>query len=471
MACDTGKLYPHSFDGTSVATWLADLDRGLVQEANLQRAIASRRFNSVFIQAVADAYTALGRDEDYDQFTSCFDLMRDFTIGARCSLLMRPTPLDYDLVAYHLPMYALKKSVMWLGTLSWYDIHNIYFVAAMMRRWGSLALVSQEGMEGWQKMLNQVLRQGNGFANSGAIKLAAKDATQEERAAYMAKRAEGKSPAKWVYDQALLKDYSRTLRYSLGAYEALKPRPVPWTYHTSLWDRYQAALRLYFPVLAWYRRQKAILLGSTYYRELLNMHNQYWLEWRVNQYRLYPKFKRLKLRTTRHLQYRKYGDGMEEHPDLNPPLPQQEANLPCDTDDDEPNTPPPPRRTAPKPKRTSFHAVHPCQRTHELWYERAWDEANETLNLQSTWLRGSSKRAQLINQLRAEAAEAAAQHARRAESESGEEDEGESAESESGEEDEGESGDERAESEEEGGESDEEGGESDEEREGRGGVW
>ena len=32
-----------------------------------------------------------------------------------------------------------------------------------------MRLVSQEGMEAWQKKLNEVLRMGNGFANAGAI--------------------------------------------------------------------------------------------------------------------------------------------------------------------------------------------------------------------------------------------------------------------------------------------------------------
>ena len=45
---------------------------------------------------------------------------------------------------------------------------------SLLQSWGSLRLISQEGMEAWQKQLNEVLRLNNGFANAGAIPKAVK---------------------------------------------------------------------------------------------------------------------------------------------------------------------------------------------------------------------------------------------------------------------------------------------------------
>ena len=73
----------------------------------------------------------------------------------------------------------------------------------------SMRLVSQEGMEAWQKKLNEVLRMGNGFANAGPIPHDVVQAGQAAIDAYKSKRAEDKpSNAQWVYDQALLQQHA-----------------------------------------------------------------------------------------------------------------------------------------------------------------------------------------------------------------------------------------------------------------------
>jgi len=79
----------------------------------------------------------------------------------------------------------------------------------MMEKWGSLRLVSQEGMEAWQKKLNEILRLNNGFANAGAIPKAIKAQGEGKVKEYMEARAKDKpSPARWVFEQGLIQQHA-----------------------------------------------------------------------------------------------------------------------------------------------------------------------------------------------------------------------------------------------------------------------
>ena len=97
----------------------------------------------------------MNKPSDWDQFTRYFELLKNFSLGLQAAMKLRPCPGDYDFVEYHLPLYAIQKAMFWPGSLCWYDNHNIYHVAYMMRKWGSLGLVSQEGMEGGRKYLTK----------------------------------------------------------------------------------------------------------------------------------------------------------------------------------------------------------------------------------------------------------------------------------------------------------------------------
>ena len=315
-------------------------------EEDLQSAIRRRKFKSLFLQAVADTYTALKKDSDYDQFTKFFPLLKSFAIGLKAAMKMRPTEEDYDLVEYHLPLYALEKAMLWPGSLCWYDNHNIYHVAAMMRKWGSLGLVSQEGMEGWQKVLNQILRMGNGFANAGAIPKAIKEQGPEAVLEYLKQRKEGKVPCKWVYDQALLKDYAN-LNSSIDAHHKLDVLPRAWPYFCKRWTRYEAGTCMVIKIMARVRRWKAKEKNSNYYSELLDMYKKYW-EGTTVEDRQKSVFERHRLRALRHS---KWADAMHgpNYPRINCALEQQLV----------------PGLITPHAR--AYHAVHPCQRTRQPW--------------------------------------------------------------------------------------------------------
>ena len=60
---------------------------------------------------------------------------------------------------------------------------------------------------------------------------------------YLTQRAEGKLRAKWVYDQALMKDYA-TLSGSLEAFHSLVGLTVTWGYFGKQWERYEKGTKL-----------------------------------------------------------------------------------------------------------------------------------------------------------------------------------------------------------------------------------
>ena len=68
-------------------------------------------------------------------------------------------------------------------------------MARLHEKWGSLRLVSQEGMEAWQKKLNEVLRLSNGYANAGAIPKAIKRQGEKAVKQYMKERGQDRPSA------------------------------------------------------------------------------------------------------------------------------------------------------------------------------------------------------------------------------------------------------------------------------------
>jgi hypothetical protein len=116
-----------------------------------------------------------------------------------------------------------------------------------------MRLVSQEGMEAWQKKLNEVLRMGNGFANAGPIPHDVVQAGQAAIDAYKSKRAEDKpSNAQWVYDQALLQQHAY-MNGTITSAEQLRKegKRFAWDRFVTYWDtfvtywlRYMVASRM-----------------------------------------------------------------------------------------------------------------------------------------------------------------------------------------------------------------------------------
>jgi hypothetical protein len=152
-------------------------------------------------------------------------------IGIGLAMRMRPEEGDYTKVKEHLALYVATKLHLWPGSNTWYDNECLYTMGQMHEDWGSLRLMSQEGMEAWQKQLNEVLR------------LKGKAAVH----AYKEKRAADKpSSARWIYEQALLRDHAHW-QPTLQARDALRKagKEISSADYSKYWRRYMvcAAMR------------------------------------------------------------------------------------------------------------------------------------------------------------------------------------------------------------------------------------
>ena len=258
----TPTMYAVSMDGNGVENWLDDLAAGLVDETpDRGDDYALKLSNSTFLRAVAQTYEALGMEEEYGQFVRALDMLTHWVRGMRAAMKMKPEEEDLGIVKRELALYVVSKLERAAGRVTWYDHLCLFTVGEMMEQWGSLRLISQEGMEGCQKKLNEILRLNNGFANAGAIPKWVKRAGKRVRARYMAARAALKpSPPRWVFEQSLIQQHAQCVDLE-RVVDMLKKagRTCAWSEFTKLWQRYMvcAAMRC--------RLRARLLLGKWRY--------------------------------------------------------------------------------------------------------------------------------------------------------------------------------------------------------------
>jgi hypothetical protein len=248
---DTDKVYAASLDGTQVENWLDDLHAGLVAETpDTETVWGLEKSQSKFLRAITTTLKQAapgGMAEDYAALVRALPVLTHWVQGMRLAMKMRPAPEDYKRVKEHLAMYVANKLLLWEGSNTWYDNECLYVMGQLHEKWGSLRLVSQEGMEAWQKKLNEVLRLSNSFANAGAIPKDVKRKGQAATDAYMHKRAADKpSSAQWVFEQAMLQQHAY-MADTHAAREFLRKqgRVISWQQFVIYWRRYMvcAAMR------------------------------------------------------------------------------------------------------------------------------------------------------------------------------------------------------------------------------------
>ena len=290
---ETKAMYKPSMDGKPAMAYVDDLCAGLVEETPaalvaVEQNLADRaplwslrNSSSRFVRGVTRTYEKYGGQKGethYREFERTLPMLRDFAVGMRSAMKMRPCETDYDLVDKHLPRFVVQKLLLWEGSNTWYDNHCLHTIPVMMREWGSLRLVSQEGMESWQKKLNDILRLNNGWANAGAIpKWVHRLGTAAEEA-YMSARAKDKpSSARWIYEQALLQQHAvwvETLKEK-EALEGNAATEMDWGRFVVLWQRYLACATMRIWALARVRLRQARKAGSQYYSTLLKQVEEY----------------------------------------------------------------------------------------------------------------------------------------------------------------------------------------------------
>jgi hypothetical protein len=105
------------------------------------------------------------------------------------SYIMRPTKEDRSTFTEHARLYILKKALLRPGRLCWYDWQLWAAFPKLFEQVGSLRLLSQEAMEGQQRLNNEIARRSNGWANAGRIPDAIADLGAVCKKVYMSVRA------------------------------------------------------------------------------------------------------------------------------------------------------------------------------------------------------------------------------------------------------------------------------------------
>jgi len=310
---ETQAAYKVSFDGPAARNLIADLYAGLVDSSfNDFGSFGLIRCRSTFLKGLARTFKALNATDDYEQLVKALPMLRSYAISMRAAMKMKPSADDYCLVEEHMRLYTLHKALLWPGGLTWYDTQMLYAFPSLMRKWGSLRMHCQEGMEAWQKVLNDILRLGNGFANTGAIPKSEKAKGEEAVKLYMDKRAADKpDDAHWVYNQAVLRQHATDadILKRLATLAATPGGTVLWRSEFCVWwRRWMAAARLFAflrkKVLRWAPGRAGGPRNRAYYQALLAAHRRWWAPVQLSASDLSPEVERKQAAEKRRARYK-----------------------------------------------------------------------------------------------------------------------------------------------------------------------
>ena len=160
--------------------------------------------DSLLLKAIRDMYAALGARDDATHVPDWRVVLHHWATAVRAGYTMRATQADRDTFREHAWLYVKTKSSIRAGITVWYDWQFYSALPSLFDHWGSLMMISQEGMEAAQKRQNMLLRLGNGFANVGRIPIRILRVGREAVKAYLRdRRAKMKSPEEWLYQKNL----------------------------------------------------------------------------------------------------------------------------------------------------------------------------------------------------------------------------------------------------------------------------
>ena len=150
--------------------------------------------------AVRTTYRKLGAGLDQTHLVAWTEVLTHWATAMRAGYTLRATPEDRATFREHATWYVMKKSRVRNGITIWYDWQMYSNIANIFDRFGSLMLISQEGMEAIQHRMNMLLRLGHNFANVGRIPWRVLKAGRECIRAYMADRKKKqKTPAQYLW--------------------------------------------------------------------------------------------------------------------------------------------------------------------------------------------------------------------------------------------------------------------------------
>ena len=189
---------------------------------------ASKLLTAIFLTA-----DKLGLHSVTRELNGWCEVLGHYAEALTRAYIMRPTEADRSAFTEHARLYVLKKALLRPGRLCWYDWQLWAAFPKLFKQVGSLRLLSQEAMEGQQRLNNEIARRSNGWANAGRIPAAIAELGEPfapcrrprrrpplthfvlvhtglaAKTVYMNVRARlKKRPAQWMYEQMLLNWYA-----------------------------------------------------------------------------------------------------------------------------------------------------------------------------------------------------------------------------------------------------------------------
>ena len=185
-----GELNKVTFNGQEVRILIVDLLRGE---------------QSLLLMAIADTFKALGLTEEDTHLSRWREVFGHWARAMHAGYKMRPSADDRRTFRAESKLYSSLKSAIRPGITNWYDWQLFSILPDQFDRWGSLMLMSQEGMEAINKRQNMLMRLNNNFSNASRIPTHVKRAGLDAVRAHMEERKKRKkSPERWLYDRNLM---------------------------------------------------------------------------------------------------------------------------------------------------------------------------------------------------------------------------------------------------------------------------
>ena len=173
--------------------------------ANLSNFSAQGWKASKLLSAIMQTAGRLGMHTLADELKEWAVCLGHYGQALQAGYEMRPTVQQRSTFKMHAQSYVMRKALLRPGRLCWYDWQLWSAFPLLFHRSGSLRLLSQEGMEGQQKLNNEIANRSNGWCNAGAVPKGIMMLGEIVVKAYKAVRLRLVTPAaQWMWQQMQL---------------------------------------------------------------------------------------------------------------------------------------------------------------------------------------------------------------------------------------------------------------------------
>jgi hypothetical protein len=136
---------------------------------NGARSDAQNRRASKLLTAIFMTADKLGLHSVTRELNGWCEVLGHYAEALTRAYIMRPTEADRSAFTEHARLYVLKKALLRPGRLCWYDWQLWAAFPKLFKQVGSLRLLSQEAMEGQQRLNNEIARRSNGWPSAGGL--------------------------------------------------------------------------------------------------------------------------------------------------------------------------------------------------------------------------------------------------------------------------------------------------------------